>query len=73
VEADHGRLQLRAVELLGLAFGTEEQGGGVQLVQVERLGQLERLLLEVIVDRVLGVANGDVAWRGQSGPPLQQH
>jgi hypothetical protein len=65
VEADHSRLQLRAVQLLGFAFGAQEECGRVQFIKVKGFRQLERLLLEVVVDFILVVANLDLAWRGQ--------
>jgi hypothetical protein len=65
VEADHGRLQLRAVQLHRLALGAHEERGRVQLVQVERLTQLERVLLKFIVDLILAVADRNRACRRQ--------
>jgi hypothetical protein len=62
VEADYGRLQLRSVQLLGFACGAHEEGCGVQLVQIQGVGQLERLLLEIVVDLILVVVNRDLAW-----------
>jgi hypothetical protein len=65
VEADHGRLQLRAVDLQAFALGAQKESRRVQLVEVERLGQLERVLLEVIVDLIFLVADRDGACRRQ--------
>jgi hypothetical protein len=65
VEADDGSLELRAVQLLRFGLCTEEERGGVQFVQIERLGQLERLLPEVIVDLVFVVSECDLAWEGK--------
>jgi hypothetical protein len=48
---------------LGFTFGTHEERGGIQLVQVQGIGQLQRLLLEVVVDLILVVVDGDLAWR----------
>jgi hypothetical protein len=39
-----------------------EEGCGVQLVQIQGVGQLERLLLEIVVDLILVVVNRDLAW-----------
>jgi hypothetical protein len=61
VEADYGGLQLGAVELLGFALGTQEEGGGVQFVEIQGIGQFKRLLLEVIVDLIFIVVNLDLA------------
>ena len=63
VEADNGGLQARAVQLLGFAFGAQEEGSSVQLVEVQGVGQFQRLLLEVVVDLILVVVDGDLAWR----------
>ena len=63
MEADHGRLKLGPVKLLGFALGTQEESCGVQLIEVQGIGQFECLLLEVIVDLVFIVVNLDLAWR----------
>lgn len=41
-----------------------KKSGSIELVQVERLGQLERLLLEVVVDIVFFIADLDLACSG---------
>jgi hypothetical protein len=65
VEADDGRVQDGAVQVARLVDGAVEEGGGVQLVQIERLSQLERPLLKLIVDLKLVVVDGELAWGRQ--------
>lgn len=52
-------LLLGAIYLFGLIFRAEEEGGGLQLVKVQSIGELKRLLSELFVDLVLVVADLD--------------
>ena len=61
MEANDGRLGLRTIEVLCLLLGIHVACSGFQLVQVQLFGNSEGLLLELIIDFIRFIANGDVA------------
>ena len=61
VEANDGAVKDRSLLRHRLSLGGEKQTGSVQLVEIQRIGQLDGPVLELVIDRVLLVIDRDLA------------